>query len=130
MRPLQGDDEPRLIRSIMADKASGMTAAYAVMAALFQRERSGGMGERIDVPMLDAYAAFLLPDVLGAETFPPAAGIGLPVKAADLYRCWKTADGYVAILPIEDHQFQAICRAVGRDDLARTSAMRACFSAS
>lgn len=117
--PLQGDDEPRLIRSIMADKASGMTAAYAVMAALFQRERGGGMGERIDVPMLDAYAAFVLPDVLGAETFPTSGGIGLPVKAADLYRCWKTADGYVAILPLEDHQFQAICRAVGRDDLAR-----------
>jgi crotonobetainyl-CoA:carnitine CoA-transferase CaiB-like acyl-CoA transferase len=117
--PLQGDDEPRLIRSIMADKASGMTAAYAVMAALFQRERGGGMGERIDVPMLDAYAAFVLPDALGAETFPPADGVGLPVKAADLYRCWKTADGHVALLTIEDHQFQAVCRAVGRDDLAQ-----------
>ena len=57
--------QPRLICNIMADKASGMTAAYAVMAALFQRERNGGVGERIDVPMLDAYAAFVLPDVLG-----------------------------------------------------------------
>jgi crotonobetainyl-CoA:carnitine CoA-transferase CaiB-like acyl-CoA transferase len=117
--PLQGDDEPRLIRNIMADKASGMTAAYAVMAALFQRERSGGQGQRIDVPMLDAYAAFVLPDALGAETFPPAEGAFMPVKPADLYRCWKTADGFVAIVIIEDHQFQAICKAVGRDDVAQ-----------
>jgi crotonobetainyl-CoA:carnitine CoA-transferase CaiB-like acyl-CoA transferase len=116
--PLQGDDEPRLIRNIMADKASGMTAAYAVMAALFHRER-GGSGQRIDVPMLDAYAAFLLPDALGAETFPPAEGVGMPVKAADLYRCWPTADGHIAIVIIEDHQFQAVCRVVDREDLAR-----------
>ena len=121
--PIQGDGEPRLIRNIMADKASGMTATYAVMAALFQRERNGGTGQRIDVPMLDAYAAFVLPDVLGAETFPPAEGVSLPVNPADLYRCWKTADGHVAIVIIEDHQFQAICRAVERDDLAPTSAM-------
>ncbi len=117
--PLQGDAEPQLIRSVIADKASGMTAAYAVMAALFQRERSGGQGQRIDIPMLDAYAAFLLPDALGAETFPPAEELSLPVKAADLYRCWKTADGYIAIVIIEDHQFQGVCRAVGRDDLAQ-----------
>lgn len=117
--PLQGDDEPRLIRNIMADKASGMTAAYATMAALFQRERSGGQGQRIDIPMLDAYAAFVLPDALGAETFPPAEGAFMPVKAADLYRCWKTADGFVAIVIIEDHQFQAICKAVGREDVAQ-----------
>ena len=109
------DLSPATIRNIMADKASGMTAAYAVMAALFQRERTGGRGQRIDVPMLDAFAAFVLPDALGAETFPPAEGAFMPVKPADLYRCWKTADGFVAIVIIEDHQFQAICKAVDRE---------------
>jgi crotonobetainyl-CoA:carnitine CoA-transferase CaiB-like acyl-CoA transferase len=115
---LQGDGEPRLIRSIVADKASGLTAAYAVMAALFRRERSGGRGQRIDVPMLDAFAAFLLPDVLGAETFLPREEMPpLPVNPADLYRSWRTADGHVAILVIEDHQFHALCRTLGRDEL-------------
>jgi crotonobetainyl-CoA:carnitine CoA-transferase CaiB-like acyl-CoA transferase len=33
--------------------------------------------------------------------------------------CWKTADGHVAIVTIEDHQFQAFCRVVGREDLAQ-----------
>jgi crotonobetainyl-CoA:carnitine CoA-transferase CaiB-like acyl-CoA transferase len=117
--PLQGDDEPRLIRNIVADKASGLTAAYAVMAALFHRERSGGHGQRVDVPMLDAFAAFVLPDVIGAETFPPVEDFVLPVRPADVYRAWKTKDGYVAIIVIEDHQFHAICRVLDREDLGR-----------
>jgi len=117
--PVQGDDEPRLIRNIIADKSSGLTAAYAVMGALFQRERSGGQGQRVDVPMLDAFAAFVLPDVIGAETFPPAEDFALPVRPADIYRAWKTQDGYVAIIVIEDHQFQAMCRVLDREDLAR-----------
>jgi crotonobetainyl-CoA:carnitine CoA-transferase CaiB-like acyl-CoA transferase len=118
--PLQGDGAtPLLIRSIVADKSSGMTAAYAVMAALFHRERNGGAGQKVDVPMLDAYAAFMLPDVLGPETFPPKEDMTLPVDSADLYRAWPTADGHIALLVIEDHQFQAVCRAIHREDLAQ-----------
>lgn len=118
--PLQGDDDtPQLIRSIIADKSSGLTAAYAVTAALFHRERHGGAGQKIDVPMLDAYAAFMLPDVMGAETFLPKEAVTLPVKPADLYRAWPTADGFVAVLVIEDHQFQAVCRALNREDLSQ-----------
>ena len=55
----------------------------------------------------------------GPRRFRPPEGVGLPVKAADLYRCWPTADGHIAIVIIEDHQFQAICRVVEREDLAR-----------
>ncbi len=117
--PEQGDDgAPALIRSLIADKSSGLTAAYAVMAALFQRERRGGLGQRVDVPMLDAFAAFLLVDVLGAETFPPAGDARPFVNPRDIYRAWKTADGSVAFVLIEDHQFQAMCRVVECDDLA------------
>ena len=59
-----------------ADKSTGLTAVYATLAALFARERDGGRGQRIDVPMLDAFAAFILPDVMVDRTFlpePPAA---------------------------------------------------------
>ena len=55
-----------------------------------------------------------------AETFPPWSRGPRPAgEAADLYRCWPTADGHIAIVIIEDHQFQAICRVVEREDLAR-----------
>ncbi len=111
-------DEPQLVRGIIADKTSGLTASYAAMAALFARERNGGRGQRIDVPMLDAYAAFALPDSLAAEAFvpveePPPGSM----KIQDLHRTWKTKDGHVVMMIIEDSQFQGICRAVDREDL-------------
>jgi hypothetical protein len=66
--------------------------------------------------MLNAYAAFMLPDVLGAATFdPPPAGASFDMSR--VHRAWGTADGHVVMMIIEDHQFQGLCRAVGREDL-------------
>jgi crotonobetainyl-CoA:carnitine CoA-transferase CaiB-like acyl-CoA transferase len=109
-----GDGPPQPIRSIVADKTTALTATYAVVAALFARERDGGRGQHVDVPMLDAYAAFMLPDVLMSQTFmddPP------PPSLPAFHRTWQTADGHVVMLVIEDRQFHGICRAIGREDL-------------
>lgn len=109
-----GDDEPQLVRSIVADKVTALTAVYAVMGGLLARERSGRSGQRVDVPMLDAYAAFILPDTLaGALTFPEASSPAFP----NIHRTWKTADGYVVMMIVEDYQFAGICRAIEREDL-------------
>jgi crotonobetainyl-CoA:carnitine CoA-transferase CaiB-like acyl-CoA transferase len=91
---LGSDEQPKLISNLVADKTSGITAAWATLAALFAREREGGAGQRVDVPMLDAFASFVLPDPFGPRVFgePPesaAAGDGL-------YRAWPTKDGHVA----------------------------------
>jgi crotonobetainyl-CoA:carnitine CoA-transferase CaiB-like acyl-CoA transferase len=107
--------EPRLIRNLMADKSSALQAASAALAALFARERSG-RGQWVELPMLDAYAAFGLVDVLGVHTFPPAEAPP-PDLGPAIYRAWQTADGHVAVLVLEDHQFQGLCRALDREDL-------------
>jgi len=115
--PMQGDGgPPTLVQSIVADKATALTAAYAAMGALFERLRAGegARGQRVDVPMLDAYASFILADTLGLETFP---GHGLPALPS-IHRTWQTADGWVVIMTIEDAQFQGLCRALGREDVA------------
>ncbi len=107
--------EPKLIRNLVADKTSALTAAWATLAALFARERCG-VGQRVDVPMLDAFASFVLPDAFGPYVFgdpPESAALG-----EKLYRAWQTADGHVAVVIIEDRQFQALCRVLGREDLA------------
>lgn len=111
-----GDGPPQLVRSIVADKTTAMTAAYAILAALFARERDGGRGQHVDVPMLDAYAAFMLPDVITNTAFaddPPQPGL----KASEIHRAWQTADGHVVMMIIEDRQFHAICRVIGREDM-------------
>jgi crotonobetainyl-CoA:carnitine CoA-transferase CaiB-like acyl-CoA transferase len=112
-RVLGGAGPPKLIPNLFADKTSGMTAAWATLAALYARERTG-KGQRVDVPMLDAFASFLLPDVLGPRQFgeppppPPSVGDGL-------YTAWPTKDGYVAIVIIENRQFEAVMRVLGLD---------------
>lgn len=108
-----GEGPPQLIRSITADKSTALTATYAVMAALFARERSGGGGQRVEVPMLDAYAAFMMPDILGPKTFPDADAPALP----NVHRTWATADGHVVMMIVEDNQFAGICRALDRAEL-------------
>ena len=111
-----GDGPPRLVKGVIADKTTALTAAWAALAALFERERNGGRGQRVVVPMLDAYAAFALPDV----TYPAAfvAEDGAPrAPVPDVHRVWETADGHVVILVIEDHQFQGLCRALAREEL-------------
>jgi crotonobetainyl-CoA:carnitine CoA-transferase CaiB-like acyl-CoA transferase len=111
---LGSDEAPKLISNLVADKTSGLTAAWATLAALLAREKTG-RGQRVEVPMLDAFAAFVLPDVIGARAFgdPPAVA----AASQNLYRAWPTADGHVVVVVIEDRQFEALCRAIGRDDL-------------
>ena len=137
---LGSEERPRLVPNLLADKTAALTAAYAIMAALFERERTG-LGQRVDVPMLDAFAGFLHLDRIGslppgragARAEPPAPGEPEPAREARpalpadeppkdanagdlLFRAWRTADGHVAALVIEDRQFEAFCRAVERTD--------------
>jgi crotonobetainyl-CoA:carnitine CoA-transferase CaiB-like acyl-CoA transferase len=109
------DETPQLVKSIVADKASALTAAYSIMAALFARERGDGRGQRVEIPMLDAYAAFMLPDVFGTQSFLPLEELGFDM--AGVHRTWETADGHVVMMIIEDHQFRGILRAVEREDM-------------
>ena len=113
--PTQGGagHEPRLVQGIVADKVTSLTAAYATIAALFARTNNGGRGQRVDVPMFDAYTAFLMPDLLASKTFPDDA----QSPSINPHRTWKTADGFVVMMIIEDRQFFGLCRAIDREDL-------------
>ncbi len=112
--PIQGGDGPPvLMRSLVADKCAAMTAANATLGALLHRERTG-VGQKIEVPMLDAFAAYLLPDLMVDRVLEPCPPMP---PAIDIYRTWKTKDGYVTGLVIQDSQFEGMCRAIEREDL-------------
>jgi len=113
--PIQGGDGPPvLMKSLVADKCTAMTASNAVLGALFHRERSGGRGQKIDVPMLDSFAAYLLPDLIVTKVLDPAPPSPPDV---DIYRTWPTKDGHVTGIIIQDVQFEALCRSLEREDL-------------
>jgi crotonobetainyl-CoA:carnitine CoA-transferase CaiB-like acyl-CoA transferase len=110
-----GDDEnPKLISNLVADKTSGLTACYSVMAALFAREKNGGRGQRIDIPMIDAFSSFVHGDAFAPYTFGPRE-VNNALEA--IYRAWKTSDGHVTMMVIEDRQYEAMCKTLDREDL-------------
>src|SRR5271170_2715972 len=97
---VDGNEDMRLLPSYIADKVSSMHAIYAVLAALFHRERTGE-GQFVEVPMLECFTQFMLIEHLWGETFvPPVSHVGsTPALAADR-RPFKSKDGHISILPV------------------------------
>ncbi len=126
LMPSQGTPEaPRLIQGGVADKATGMTLYAGVLAALLARERNGGQGQRVEVPMIDAFAAFALPEDMMSRSFPPLESDG--PSANDIFRTWPTADGHVVGLFIQDREFRALCGALEREDLLQDARFASTF---
>jgi crotonobetainyl-CoA:carnitine CoA-transferase CaiB-like acyl-CoA transferase len=115
--PSQGTEgKPRLIQSVIADKNAAITAASAALAALLARERNGGEGQLVHVPMINAYAQLTLPDMMSQEAFRPKQE-GVP-RIPNIFHVWTCKDGYLVGMPIEDKQYANLCLALGRADLA------------
>lgn len=108
---------PALAPTLIADKVSGLTIAYAVLAALVHRERTG-QGQRVEVPMVEAVTAFqLVEHGCAAIPEPPLGPAGYPRILAEHRRPYRTADGWMAVLPYSASNFDDLFRAGGRDDL-------------
>ena len=61
-------ERPRLVRTIVPDKLTAVSAAQAITAALLARERTG-RGQHVRLSMLDAVIAFLWASDMGSQTF-------------------------------------------------------------
>ncbi len=108
---------PDLVRHVVCDKASAYTAAQAITAALFARERGAG-GQHIRVPMLDASVAFFWPDGMMAHTM-VGDGVERPGPTLyQIYRLTETNDGHLIYFAASDSEFHGLFRALERPDLA------------
>lgn len=84
---------PDLVRNLISDKSSAFTAAQAITAALFARERFG-VGQHIEVPMLDATMYFFWNDGMMDKTLiDDDAARGL--RIGEVYRLTECADGKI-----------------------------------
>jgi crotonobetainyl-CoA:carnitine CoA-transferase CaiB-like acyl-CoA transferase len=100
----------------IADIAAGMFAAYAVVAALFDRERTGE-GRYIDVSMLGGQAALLTYQAgiyFATGQAPVPLGNAHPIVAP--YDTFRTADGYVNIAVGNDSLWQRFCNAFAMNE--------------
>jgi len=93
------DGEPRYINTTIADKVSGMTALYAILAALYRREKTG-RGETIEVPMFESMVAFTMAEHLSAATYdPPQGSLGYNRVLEPHRKPYRVSDGYLTIMP-------------------------------
>jgi len=92
-----------------------LTAAQAITAALFARERSG-QGQHVRIAMLDAMIAYLWPEAMPSLTFvgeerDPSEGESGP----DLV--FATQHRYITAAALSDDEWAGMCRALNRQDL-------------
>jgi len=111
-------DEPMFVRNVVCDKATALTTAQAITAALLARERGAG-GQHLRISMLHASIAFLWPDGMQNHTWIESAGepAGAAMSRATLPAIRRTADGWVAITTVGNDEYRGLCRALGRPDL-------------
>jgi crotonobetainyl-CoA:carnitine CoA-transferase CaiB-like acyl-CoA transferase len=109
---------PRYVKSIIADKVAAMWVTQSVAMALFARERSG-VGQAIEVPMFECLTAFMMVEHLAGRSFvPPAGPAGYNRITADSRKPFRTRDGYLAVVPYTDAQWQRFFELAKRPDLA------------
>jgi crotonobetainyl-CoA:carnitine CoA-transferase CaiB-like acyl-CoA transferase len=107
-------ERPRLMRTILPDKLTGIVAAQAITAALLARERTGH-GQHVRLAMLDAVIAFLWGSDMGSQTF---VGDKLPQQeaASSIDLIYQTADDYITAAVQTDREWTALTRALDRPE--------------
>ena len=105
---------PDLVRNLIADKSTSLTAAQAISAALFARERGAG-GQQIVVPMLDSCLYFYWPDGMMDRTL-VGEGVTEGARLGDVYQLTECSDGKVIYFAATPQQLFALYGAVGHPE--------------
>ncbi len=100
----------------VADLNTGVYGAYAILGALFARERSGE-GQRVHIAMLDAVLSLFADNaanVLIDGTRFGRFGSGHPDLVP--YQAFPASDGYFIVACLTNAFFKRVCVALGRED--------------
>ena len=110
-------DEPHFVPTVMADKTGSNCVVSAVLAALYEREKSG-RGQAVEVPMFESLVAFTLVEHLYGETFIPAVERMGYRRLLNKHRGpYRSKDGYFAMLPYTDANWRELCALTGRSEI-------------
>ena len=116
---ITGDEKssPLRVGYAVCDTIGGMTAAFAICAALYHRQLTGA-GTMIDVSMLDATLAqmgFVTSNYLNTGQVPEA--MGNQNATAVPSGTFHTGDGLLNIAANEQKQYESLCDAIGKPEL-------------
>ena len=111
-----GSDQqrPRLIRTVLPDKLTAVTAAQAIAAALVGRLKTG-KGQHVRLSMLDAVLAFLWASDMGAQTY-VGEKVSQRTAASFIDLIYETQDGFMTAAVMTNKEWAALTRALERPD--------------
>ena len=114
---LEHPDQPEQVNQLILDKLTAYTGCQAITAALLERSKSG-VGQHIELSMLDTAIAFLWPDT-AADLILQGAGVDArpPVGASGNVAEFK--DGWATTMTLSDDEFHGMCRGYGCDHIAQ-----------
>jgi crotonobetainyl-CoA:carnitine CoA-transferase CaiB-like acyl-CoA transferase len=119
MMSLGGDPQgpPTRVGFPVVDTLTGQTAAYAILAALFRRERSG-QGEFLDVAMFDATIAFMtsavVPYLVTGQALERTGNTGYSGQPTSAV--FAAGDGrYLSLGVVQERQFELLAKILGRE---------------
>jgi crotonobetainyl-CoA:carnitine CoA-transferase CaiB-like acyl-CoA transferase len=114
------DGQPQKVGVAIADLATGIYAATAILAAVHQRQTSGE-GQQIDMSLMDVAASLLANQAmnyLATGTAPTKMGNAHPNLAP--YAVYDCADGWIIIATGNDGQYRRLCDLLGLSALGTT----------
>ncbi|HEY3685326.1 MAG TPA: CoA transferase [Streptosporangiaceae bacterium] len=110
-----------------ADFAGGTHLLAAILAALYQRERTG-QGQHVEVSMQDALLPTLTSNLGGyyssGGTLPERTGNRHGGLSVCPYNVYPTADGWVSVLCVTDRHWERFCAVMDRPDLWERTELR------
>jgi crotonobetainyl-CoA:carnitine CoA-transferase CaiB-like acyl-CoA transferase len=102
MSRVDGNPAARYLPSLVADKVAGLHAAYAVLAAIIHKLRTG-QGQKVEIPMLETFTSFMCVEHLAGKTFVPPNGPVCYFRQIDPDRQpFPTKDGYISMVAYTD----------------------------
>ncbi len=118
-------DPPMMNHLAFGDAVGGLNAASALLVALMHRKRTG-IGQHIDLSqvqcMLPFTAAWAIEQSANGK-LAPRAGNRHPAHAPHgVFPC-VGADKWMLVAVADDAMWRGLCRAIGRDDLARDAGL-------
>lgn len=111
---------PMLIGSSVTDALAGAMGTFALLAALWKREQTG-LGDYIDLSQVEALTTYLAPQLIEAQitgrTSERRGNERAGLAPHGLFPC-QPAGAWVAIAVRSEDEWQALCAAMGSDELA------------
>jgi CoA:oxalate CoA-transferase len=121
----QPGNPPTRVGTSLGDVNASVHAAYAIMTALYYREKTG-VGQYVDVSMLETMVAILEGAIvrwtIGKELQTPIGSMNPHEAPMAAFRC---KDGFIIIATVGDEHWQRFCRAIHRPDWAADPGYRA-----